>query len=60
MNDRFQSGRWFALAATALFVAATPVHAKSTGKLEGRVRDQARVPIPGAQLHIEGTTATAL
>ncbi len=57
----FASGaRLFALAAVALLVGAGTLHAQSTGKLEGRVRDQAGAPIPGAQVRIEGSAAAAV
>ncbi len=52
--------RCAAFAAIALLVGAGTLHAQSTGKLEGRVRDQAGAPIPGAQVRIEGTAATAV
>ncbi|MEO8138391.1 MAG: TonB-dependent receptor [Gemmatimonadota bacterium] len=51
---------WIALAAVALLVGAGTLHAQSTGKLEGRVRDQAGAPIPGAQVRIEGTAFGAV
>ncbi len=55
-----RAARWFALAAVALLVGAGTLHAQSTGKLEGRVRDQAGAPIPGAQVRIEGTAFGAV
>ena len=45
----FASGaRWLALAAVALCVSATALRAQTTGKLEGRIRDQAGAPIGAA------------
>jgi hypothetical protein len=55
-----RSARRFALAAVALFVSATALHAQATGKLEGRVRDQAGAPIAGAQVRIVGTAFGAV
>jgi outer membrane receptor for ferrienterochelin and colicin len=55
-----RGARWFALAAVALFVSATTLHAQATGKLEGRVRDQAGAPIAGAQVRVEGTAFGAV
>ncbi len=52
--------RWIALAAVALFVSATSLHAQTTGKLEGRVRDQAGAPLSGAQVRIEGSAFGAV
>jgi carboxypeptidase family protein/TonB-dependent receptor-like protein len=52
--------RWLALAAVALVVGAGTLHAQSTGKIEGRVRDQAGAPIPGAQVRIEGSAFGAV
>ncbi len=48
------------LGAIALLMSATPLHAQATGKLDGRIRDQSGAPIPGAQVHVEGTTAIAV
>ncbi len=55
-----RAAQWTALAAVALLVGAGTLHAQSTGKLEGRVRDQAGAPIPGAQVRIEGTAFNAV
>ena len=55
-----RGARWLALAAVALFVSATTLHAQATGKLEGRVRDQAGAPIAGAQVRVEGTAFGAV
>ncbi|MEO8636495.1 MAG: TonB-dependent receptor [Gemmatimonadales bacterium] len=52
--------RWVALAAVALLVSAGSLHAQSTGKLEGRIRDQAGAPIAGAQVRIDGTAFGAV
>lgn len=52
--------RWVALAAVALLLGAGSLHAQATGKLEGRIRDQAGAPIPGAQVRIEGTAFGAV
>lgn len=55
-----RAARWVALAAVALFVGAGSLHAQATGKLEGRIRDQAGAPVPGAQVRIEGTAYGAV
>jgi hypothetical protein len=55
-----RGARWLALAAVALLVSATTLHGQATGKLEGRVRDQAGAPIAGAQVRIEGTAFGAV
>ncbi|HXG44905.1 MAG TPA: TonB-dependent receptor [Gemmatimonadales bacterium] len=55
-----RGARWLALAAVALGVGAGALHAQATGKIEGRVRDQAGAPIPGAQVRIEGTAFGAV
>jgi hypothetical protein len=52
--------RWFALAAVALGVSAGALSAQSTGKIEGRVRDQAGAPIANAQVTIVGSAFGAL
>jgi Carboxypeptidase regulatory-like domain/TonB-dependent Receptor Plug Domain len=52
--------RWVALAAVALLAGAGSLLAQSTGKLEGRIRDQAGAPIPSAQVRIEGTAFGAV
>jgi hypothetical protein len=53
--------RFFALAAVALGLGATSLLAQgSTGKIEGRVRDQAGAPIANAQVTIVGTAFSAL
>lgn len=55
-----RGARWFALAAVAMLVGAGALHAQATGKLEGRIRDQAGAPVPGAQVRIEGTAFGAV
>jgi hypothetical protein len=55
-----RSARWFALAAVALLVGVGSLAAQSTGKLEGRIRDQAGAPIASAQVRIEGTAFGAV
>ncbi|MEO8199031.1 MAG: carboxypeptidase regulatory-like domain-containing protein, partial [Gemmatimonadota bacterium] len=52
--------RWFALAAVALGISAGALSAQSTGKIEGRVRDQAGAPIANAQVTIVGSAFGAL
>jgi hypothetical protein len=52
--------RWLALAAVALVVSAGSLYAQATGKVEGRVRDQAGAPIANAQVTVEGTAFGAL
>jgi hypothetical protein len=53
--------RYLALAAVALgFGAGTLLAQGSTGKIEGRVRDQAGAPIANAQVYIVGTAFNAL
>jgi outer membrane receptor protein involved in Fe transport len=51
--------RWFAASAVLLLVSAGALAAQ-TGKLEGRVRDQAGAPIANAQVTIVGTAFSAL
>ncbi len=51
---------WVALAAVGLIVSAGSLHAQSTGKLEGRIRDQAGAPIAGAQVRVDGTAFGAV
>src|SRR5690349_17212672 len=56
-----RAARSFALAAVALAVGAGALLAQgSTGKIEGRVRDQAGAPIANAQVFIVGTAFNAL
>jgi hypothetical protein len=55
-----RGARRFALAAVALGFGATSLLAQSTGKIEGRVRDQAGAPIANAQVVIVGTAFSAL
>jgi hypothetical protein len=56
-----RAARRFALAAVALGLGAGSLLAQgSTGKLEGRVRDQAGAPIANAQVFIVGTAFNAL
>src|SRR5687768_9916766 len=52
--------RNFALAAVALTFGASALAAQDTGKIEGRVRDQAGAPIANAQVVIVGTAFSAL
>ena len=56
-----RAARRFALAAVVLGFGAGPLLAQgSTGKIEGRVRDQAGAPIANAQVFIVGTAFNAL
>ena len=55
-----RGARRFALAAVALGFGATSLLAQATGKIEGRVRDQAGEPIANAQVVIVGTAFSAL
>jgi outer membrane receptor for ferrienterochelin and colicin len=56
-----RAARGFALAAVAFgFGAGSLLAQGTTGKLEGRVRDQAGAPIANAQVFIVGTAFTAL
>ena len=56
-----RAARFFALAAVALGLGAGSLLAQgSTGKIEGRVRDQAGAPIANAQVFIVGTAFNAL
>ncbi len=52
--------RWIACAAVALTLGAGTLLAQSTGKIEGRVRDQAGAPIASAQVRINGTAFGAV
>jgi hypothetical protein len=52
--------RWLALTAVVLLVSASTLYAQATGKIEGRVRDQAGAPISNAQVTIVGTAFGAL
>ena len=52
--------RFVALAAVALVLSASALYAQATGKIEGRVRDQAGAPIANAQVTIVGTAFGAL
>jgi hypothetical protein len=52
--------RFIALAAVVVGFGAATLHAQSTGKIEGRVRDQAGAPIQNAQVVIDGTAFNAL
>jgi hypothetical protein len=49
-----------ALAAVGLVLGAGTLLAQATGKIEGRVRDQAGAPIANAQVFIVGTAFNAL
>ena len=51
--------RWFAASAVLLLVSAGALAAQ-TGKVEGRVRDQAGAPIANAQVTIVGSAFSAL
>jgi outer membrane receptor for ferrienterochelin and colicin len=56
-----RAARSFALAAVVLGIGAGSLLAQgSTGKIEGRVRDQAGAPIANAQVFIVGTAFNAL
>jgi hypothetical protein len=48
-----------AVIAAALGLGGAPLAAQSTGKIEGRVRDQAGAPIPNAQVTIIGSAFSA-
>ena len=52
--------RSLALAAVVLALGAGTLLAQATGKIEGRVRDQAGAPIANAQVFIVGTAFNAL
>ena len=52
--------RWVACAAVALSVGAATLAAQATGKIEGRVRDQAGAPVASAQIRINGTAFGAV
>ncbi len=52
--------RSVALAAVVLVLGAGTLLAQATGKIEGRVRDQAGAPIANAQVFIVGTAFNAL
>jgi outer membrane receptor for ferrienterochelin and colicin len=52
--------RWIALAAVAVLAGAGTLQAQATGKLEGRIRDQAGAPIASAQVRVEGTAFGAV
>ncbi len=52
--------RFVAIAAVALGFSAGALYAQATGKIEGRVRDQAGAPIANAQVTIVGTAFGAL
>ncbi|MBW8773267.1 MAG: carboxypeptidase-like regulatory domain-containing protein, partial [Gemmatimonadetes bacterium] len=47
-------------AAVALMLSASMLAAQSTGKIEGRVRDNSGTPIANAQVFIVGTAFSAL
>src|SRR5215207_9896623 len=56
-----RAARSFALAAVVLGIGASSLFAQgSTGKIEGRVRDQAGAPIANAQVFLVGTAFNAL
>jgi hypothetical protein len=55
-----RAARSLALAAVAVGFGAGSLLAQSTGKIEGRVRDQAGAPIANAQVFIVGTAFNAL
>ena len=52
--------RTASLAAVALMVSASMLAAQATGKIEGRVRDNAGAPIANAQVFVVGTAFSAL
>ena len=52
--------RWIAAAAVAILAGAGSLQAQATGKLEGRIRDQAGAPIASAQVRVEGTAFGAV
>lgn len=55
-----RAARTFAFAAVALAVGATALQAQATGKVEGRVNDEAGAPIANASVTIVGSAFTAL
>jgi hypothetical protein len=52
--------RTASLVAVALMVSASMLAAQATGKIEGRVRDNAGAPIANAQVFVVGTAFSAL
>ncbi len=59
MRERFvgafiRAVRSIALAAVAMVAGAVTLQAQATGKLEGRIRDQAGAPIASAQVRVDG------
>jgi hypothetical protein len=54
-----RAARMVALVAVTLGIGAAPLLAQATGKIEGRVRDQAGAPIANAQIVIVGTAFNA-
>jgi hypothetical protein len=52
--------RTASLAAVALMFSASMLAAQASGKIEGRIRDNAGAPIANAQVFIVGTTYSAL
>ncbi|HEY7612281.1 MAG TPA: carboxypeptidase regulatory-like domain-containing protein, partial [Gemmatimonadales bacterium] len=55
-----RAARGIALAAVGLALGAGTLLAQATGKIEGRVRDQAGAPIANAQVYVVGTAFNAL
>ncbi len=55
-----RAARTFAFAAVALVVGASALQAQATGKVEGRVNDEAGAPIANASVTIVGTAFSAL
>lgn len=55
-----RAARFIALAAVAIGIGAGSLYAQSSGKIEGRVRDQAGAPIANAQVTIVGTAFATL
>jgi outer membrane receptor for ferrienterochelin and colicin len=55
-----RNARSVAFAAVALVLGAGTLLAQATGKIEGRIRDQAGAPIAGAQVRIEGSAFGAV
>ncbi len=51
---------WFALASLLLFLGVGRLAAQTSGKVEGRIRDEAGAPIPSAQVTIDGTAFGAV
>ena len=52
--------RSLALAIGLMLAGAGVLQAQATGKLEGRIRDQAGAPVAGAQIRVEGSAFGAV